>query len=186
MELLKHALDSRTLPENYLELLDDIPSKKEKQLRFFYERAENLIYNLFKGANKQLFDSFINILWSYSDLDEYELEEIKYSKEDKSRFATILSTFKDYYFCKEGFRVLVVNSYSSISYSYLVGESVLHVYDLEDKELGIIQLASYTSRELTALSQSVMKWTRSKPLFANGGVDIYLSNPEIVEVNSKE
>lgn len=175
MELLKQALNSRTLPENYLELLENISPKKEQQLRFFYEKAENLIYNLFKGANKQLFDSFINILWSYSDLDKYELEEMKYSREDKSRFATILSTFKDYYFCKEGFRVLVVNSYSSISYSYLVGESVLHVYDLEeDKELGIIQLASYTSRELTALSQSVMKWTRSKPLFANGGVDIYL------------
>ena len=175
MELLKMALNSGTLPENYLELLEDIPSKKEKQLRFLYERAENLIYNLFKGSDEQLFNSFINILWSYSDLDEYELEEIKYSKEDKSRFATILSTFKDYYFCKEGFRVLVVNSYSSISYSYLVGESVLHVYDLEeDKELGVIQLASSTSRELTALSQSVMKWTGGKSLFANGGVDIYL------------
>lgn len=175
MELLKQALNSGTLPENYLELLEDISPKKEQQLRFFYEKAENLIYNLFKGANAQLFNSFINILWSYSDLDEQELEEIKHSKEDKSRFANILSTFKDYYFCKEGFRVLVVNSYSSISYSYLVGESVLHVYDLEeDKELGVIQLASSTSRELTALSQSVMGWTGSKPLFANGGVDIYL------------
>lgn len=175
MELLKKALNNGTLPENYLELLEDISPKKEQQLRFFYEKAENLIYNLFKGANEQLFDSLINILWSYSDLDEYELEEIKYSKEDKSRFATILSTFKDYYFCKEGFRVLVVNSYSSISYSYLVEESELHVYDLEeDKELGIIQLASSTSRELTALNQSVMKWTEGKPLFANGGVDIYL------------
>lgn len=175
MELLKQALNNGTLPENYLELLEDIPPKKEQQLRFFYERTENLIYNLFKGANDQLFNSFINILWSYSDLDEYELEEMKYSKEDKSRFATILSTFKDYYFCKDGFRVLVVNSYSSISYSYLVGESVLHVYDLaEDNELGVIQLSSSTSRELTALSQSVKKWTEGKPLFANGGVDIYL------------
>lgn len=103
------------------------------------------------------------------------MEEIKHSKEDKPRFANILSTFKDYYFCEKGFRVLVVNSYSSISYSYLVGESVLHVYDLEeDKELGVIQLASSTSRELTSLSQSVMKWTKGKSLFANGGVDIYL------------
>ena len=169
------ALNSGTLPENYLELLKDIPSKEEQQLRLFYEKAEKLLYNVFLGGNEQLFDSFINILWSYSDLDKYELEEIKHSKEDKSRFATILSTFKDYYFCKEGFRVLVVNSYSSISYSYFVGESVLHVYDLEEgKELGITKLASSTSRELTALSQSVMRWTKRKPLFANGGVDIYL------------
>lgn len=169
------SLNNGTLPENYLELLEDISPKKEQQLRFFYERAENLIYNLFKGSDEQLFNSFINILWSYSDLDEYELEEMKYSREDKSRFATILSTFKDYYFCEKGFRVLVVNSYSSISYSYLVGESVLHVYDLEeDKELGVIQLASSTYRELTSLSQSVMEWVGGKPLFANGGVDIYL------------
>ena len=169
------ALNSGTLPENYLELLEDIPTKEEKQLRLFYEKAEKLLYNVFLGGNEQLFNSFMNILWSYSDLDEYELEEMKNSKEDKSRFATILSTFKDYYFCKEGFRVLVVNSYSSISYIYLVGESVLHVYDLEeDRELGVIQLASSTSRELTSLSQSVMKWTGGKPLFANGGVDIYL------------
>lgn len=175
MELLKHALNKGTLPENYLELLEDIPPKEEQQLRLFYEKAEKLLYNVFLGGNEQLFNSFINILWSYSDLDEYELEEIKYSKEDKSRFATILSTFKDYYFSKEGFRVLVVNSYSSISYSYLVGESVLHVYDLEEeKELGVIQLASSTSRELTSLSQIVMKWTKGKSLFANGGVDIYL------------
>lgn len=176
------ALNGGILPENYLDLLEDIPPKEEQQLRLFYEKAENLIYNLFKGANEQLFDSFINILWSYSDLDEYELEEMKNSKEDKSRFATILSTFKDYYFCKEGFRVLVVNSYSSISYSYIVGESVLHIYDLgEDIELGVIQLTSSTSRELISLSQSVMKWTGSKPLFANGGVDIYLSDLEMVK-----
>jgi hypothetical protein len=177
MELLKMALNSGTLPENYLELLEDIPPKEEQKLRLFYEKAEKLLYNVFLGGNEQLFNSFINILWSYSDLDEYELEEIKHSKEDKSRFATILSTFKDYYFCTEGFRVLVVNSYSSISYSYLVGESVLHVYDLEeDRELGIIQLASSTSRELISLSQSVIKWTKGRPLFANGGVDVYLSD----------
>lgn len=175
MELLLKALEKGDLPKDYLELLDNIPVKKVQRLRLFYEKTEMLFNNVFLSANQQLFDSFIDILWSYSDLDKYELEYMKESSNDKSLFAAILSTFKDYYFCKEGLRVLVTNSYSAISYSYLVGESAFHVYDLEEgRELGVVMLSKETAKELTYLTQRVMEWVGNKPFFANGGEDIYL------------
>ena len=175
MDLLVKALEKGDLPKDYLELLDNIPVKKVQRLRLFYEKAEMLFNNVFLSANPQLFDSFIDVLWSYSDLDEYELEDMKESKDDKSRFAAILSTFKDYYFCKDGLRVLVTNSYSSISYSYLVGESSFNVYDLnEGKELGVVMLSKETTKELSYLTQRVMEWVDNKPFFANGGEEVYL------------
>lgn len=175
MDLLLRALDNGDLPKDYLELLDNIPVKNIQRLRLFYEKTEMLFNNVFRSANKQLFDSFMSILWSYSDLEEYELEDMKES-ENKSRFADILSTFKDYYFCKDGLRVLVTNSYSSISYSYIVGESVFHVYDLnESAELGVVKLSEESAKELTYLTQRIMQWVGNKPFFANGGEEIYLA-----------
>lgn len=175
MELLLKALEKGDLPKDYLELLDNIPVKKVQRLKLFYEKTEMLFNNVFRSANQQLFDSFIDILWTYSDLDKYELEDMKESQNDKSRFAAVLSSFKDYYFCKEGLRVLVTNSYSSISYSYLVGESAFNVYDLEEgKELGVVMLSEATAKELTYLTQRVMEWVGNKPFFANGGEEIYL------------
>lgn len=175
MDLLLRALDNGDLPEDYLELLDNIPVKNIQRLRLFYEKTEMLFNNVFSSANKQLYDSFMSILWSYSDLEEYELEDMKESK-NKSRFAAILSTFKDYYFCKDGFRVLVTNSYSSISYSYIVGESVFHVYDLnESAELGVVRISEESAKELTYLTKRVMEWVGNKPFFANGGEEIYLA-----------
>jgi len=175
MDLLLKALENGDLPKDYLELLDNIPVKKVQRLRLFYEKTEMLFNNVFLGANQQLVDSFIDILWSYSDLEKYELEDMKESTNDKSHFAAVLSSFKDYYFCKEGLRVLVTNSYSSISYSYLVGESAFHVYDLEEgTELGVVMLSKETAKELTYLTQRVMEWVGGKPFFANGGEDIYL------------
>lgn len=175
MDLLVKALEKGDLPKDYLELLDNIPVKKVQRLRLFYEKTEMLFNNVFLGANQQLLDSFIDILWSYSDLEKYELEDMKESDDDKSHFASVLSSFKDYYFCKEGLRVLVTNSYSSISYSYLVGESAFHVHDLEEgTELGVVMLSEGTAKELSYLVQRVMEWVGNKPFLANGGEDIYL------------
>ena len=175
MELLLKDLEKGNLPKDYLELLDNIPVKKVERLKLFYEKTEMLFNNVFLGANQQLFDSFIDILWYYSDLDKYELEDMKESTSDKSHFASVLSSFKDYYFCNDGLRVLVTNSYSSISYSYLVGESAFHVYDIEEgTELGVVMLSKETAKELTYLTQRVMEWVCNKPFFANGGEDIYL------------
>ena len=176
MDLLLKALEKGDLPKDYLELLGNIPVKKVQRLKLFYEKTEMLFNNVFLSANQQLFNSFMDILWSYSDLEEYELEEMKESTNNKSRFAALLSTFKDYYFCKDGLRVLVTNSYSSISYSYLVGESVFHVYDLnEESELGVVKISKETAKELTYLNQRVMEWVGNKPFFANGGEEIYLA-----------
>lgn len=174
MDLLLQAIKKGVLPEDFEEHLGKIPVEEVPALKLFYEGFEAIFYNVFSGADTRLFNSFMDILWSYSDLEEYELENIKKSSEDKSRFASILSTFKDYYFCKEGFRVLVVNSYSSISYSYFVGEPVFHVYDLEeDKELGVVMLSDETVKELSYLSREVTKWAGGNPFFATGGEETY-------------
>ena len=99
---------------------------------------------------------------------------MKETEEGKVEFATNLSSVEDYYFCKEGFRVLVVNSYSSISYTYLLGESVFHVYDLEeDKELGVVLLSDETVKELSYLSREVTKWAGGNPFFATGGEEAH-------------
>lgn len=176
MDLLFKALEKGDLPKDYLELLNNIPVKKVQRLKLFYEKTEMLFNNVFRSANTQLFNSFMDILWSYSDLEKYELEEMKESTDNKSHFAALLSTFKDYYFCKEGLKVLVSNSYSSISYSYIVGESVFHVHDLnEGVEHGVVKISKETAKELTYLNQRIMEWVGNKPFFANGGEEIYLA-----------
>ena len=175
MDSLLKALDSGELPKDWLQNLDRIPAKREQRLKLFYEKVEMLLYNLFLGSNDDLFYSFMEILWNCSDLDQYELRSIRGNKEDKTRFASILSSVKDYYFNKEGIRVLLSNSNSNISYTYIICESVLHVHYLgEDYEEGVILLSEDTSKELTLLNKRVMEWVGGKPLFADGEDEIYL------------
>lgn len=100
---------------------------------------------------------------------------MKETEEGKVEFATNLSSVEDYYFCKEGFRVMLVYSYSTVSCTYLAGESVLHVYNVEDEEaMGVVLLTEETAKKLTQLVQQVMQWVNGKPFFTNGDGDVYI------------
>jgi hypothetical protein len=176
MDLLLKALQKGDLPKDWLQEMDIVPAKRKQRLNLFCEKVEMLLNNVFLGANEELFYSFMEILENTSDLDESELYEIRNSVKNKTHFAAILSTVKDYYFCKEGFRVLVSNSNSRISYSYLVGESVLHVYDLgEDVELGVVMLSKDTTKEFTYLTERFMEWVGGRPFFTDGCGDYFIS-----------
>lgn len=175
MDLLLQALKKGVLPEDFEEHLGKIPENREQQLKHFYEKAEKLFYNVFLNADKQLVNFFVDTLWRYEEVEQSYLDNMKETEEGKAEFARNLSSVEDYYFCKEGFRVMLVYSYSTISCTYLVGESVLHIYDVEDEEdMGVVLLTEETAKKLTQLNQQVMQWVNGKPFFTNGDGDVYI------------
>ena len=175
MDLLLQAIKKGVLPKDFEEHLGKIPENKEQQLKHFYEKVEELFYNVFLNADEQLVNFFIDTLWRYEEVEESYLDNMKETEEGKSNFATNLSSVEDYYFCKEGLRVMLVYSYSTISCTYLVGESVLHVYNVEDEEdMGVVLLTEETAKKLTQLVRQVMQWVGGKPFFTNGEDRIYI------------
>lgn len=175
MDLLLQAIKKGVLPKDFEEHLGKIPENKEQQLKHFYEKVEELFYNVFLNADEQLVNFFVDTLWRYEEVEQSYLDNMTETEEGKAEFARNLSSLEDYYFCKEGFRVMLVYSYSTISCTYLVGESVLHIYDVEDKEeMGVVLLTEETVKKLTQLNQQVMQWVGGKPFFTNGDGDVYI------------
>lgn len=118
---------------------------------------------------------FVDTLWCYEEVEQSYLDNMTETEEGKAEFARNLSKVEDYYFCKEGLRVILTYSYSTVSCTYLVGESVLHVYNVEDEEeMGVVLLTEETAKKLTQLVCQVLQWIGGKPFFTNGEGRIYI------------
>lgn len=175
MDLLLQAIKKGDLPEDFSGHLGKISENKEQQLQELYKRVEKLFYNVFLNADEQLVNFFIDTLWEYEEVEQSYLDNMKETEEGKVEFARTLSKVEDYYFCKEGLRVILTYSFSTISCTYLVGESVLHVYNLDDEEeLGVVLLTEETVKKLTQLNQQVTQWVGGKSFFTNGDGDVYI------------
>lgn len=169
MDLFVRDYSLGIIPNDYYEKSIRVPEKISNRLSEITQTSEGIFYNVFIQSDEQLFNSFISIIKEYSGRYEDEIEEMKESEEGKESFAWLLSNFKEYYFCEEGISVGVEDSFPRIKYSYIVGESVLHIYEsnglLEPKDLGVILLSDSTVKKLTSLVQETMKWTGRKPIY---------------------
>lgn len=168
MDLFIRDLNLGVMPKEYYENSIEVPERQEKNLSSLTETAERILFRVFLKADEQLFSSLIGIIKSYSSLDDYEIEEIQESKEGKEDFAFLLSNFEKYYFCKDGISVGVWESFPKITYNFLVGESILHVYELDGNkstELGVILLSDSTVRELVLLHRKAIEWVGGEPLY---------------------
>lgn len=133
-------------------------------------KSERIFYAILNNANKQLVNSLIDIAKDYTGMyEEWELDDMRDSKEGKDNMANLFSSFKEYYYSKDGVHFQVDDSYPYLVFNYLVGESVLHIIDLfgsdEPKELGVILLSEKSINQLNNLHQEAMKFNDSKPLY---------------------
>lgn len=179
MDLLIKDLNSGFLPANYkTDVFRSLPKNMDEDIEETMSGAENIIKSIFVNSNSQLFNSFKGILKSH--LSWYDLGGLKESKDE---YSSVFSTISHFYFCPDGVSFQVNGSSPTISYTYVVGESALRVYELdgtkESKSLGVILLSDSTIKELTYLQQQVMRRTLNGPLCVFYGEDkkkrIYLN-----------
>lgn len=171
MDLLIKGLKSGFLPANYKKnVFRSLPSNMDEKVEEHMSEVEGIIKDVFANSNKQLFNSLIGIIDSH--LSGYDLKSLK---ESKTELSSVLSTYSHFYFCPDGISVQVNGSSPILSYSYVVGESVLRVYELngtnEEKSLGVILLSESTIKRLTYLQQQVMLRTLNGPLCVFYGED---------------
>lgn len=171
MDLLVRDLNDGFLPVNYkTNVFRSLPENMDENIEDTVVEAKNIIRGVFVNSNSQLFNSFKSILKSH--LSRYDLGELK---EPKDKFSSVLSTISHFYFCPDGVSFQVNGSSPTLSYTYVVGESVLRVYELDDikesKSLGVILLSDSTVKELTHLQQDVMTRTLDGPLCVFYGED---------------
>lgn len=170
MDLLIKDLNSGFLPANYkTNVFRSLPENMDENVEETMVSAKNIIRGVFVNSNGQLFNSFKGILKSH--LSRHDLGELK---EPKDEYLSVLSTLSHFYFCPDGVSFQVSNSSPTISFTYLVGESVLRVYELDDtksKSLGVILLSESTIKELAYLQQQVMLRTLNGPLCVFYGED---------------
>lgn len=176
MDLLERDKLSGAIDKDCYDKSIRVPENISNDLMEITHKSERIFYAILNNANKQFVNSLIDIAKDYTGMyEEWELDDMRDSKEGKDNMANLFSSFKEYYYSKDGVHFQVDDSYPYLVFNYLVGESVFHVYDLEEgTELGVVMLSEGTAKELTYLVQRVMEWVGNKPFFANGGEDIYL------------
>lgn len=173
LNLFARDYDSGVIPSNYFSKDTPVPEHAEEYLERIERTVARIFYNLFSNANERLFYSFLKIIEKYANVDDEELENIKESEEDKEAFAETLSVLDHYYFCQDGLTVQLDDSSPSLSFTYLVGESVLHVStdDYVENEtvitdLGAILLSESTIKKLNDLLKEALAWNDGKSFYA--------------------
>lgn len=128
---------------------------------------------MFESPDEELFETGIDILEHYSDLDEeFELKDyIRLSDDDDyEEFASNFGYFKDLVFSKEGVRGLTsVNWSVGVAFTYRLSEGVLEL-DVPSTNgiLGIIKISASTQAKLTDIVKKANAMTSGKTFFTDG------------------
>lgn len=170
MDLLERDKLSGTIDKDCYDKSIRVPENISNDLIEITHKSERIFYAIFNNANKQLVNSLIDLAKDYTGMyEEWELDDMRDSKEGKDNMANLFSSFKEYYYSKDGVHFQVDDSYPYLVFNYLVGESVLHIIDLfgsdEPKELGVILLSEKSINQLNNLHQEAMKFNDGKPLY---------------------
>lgn len=174
MNLFARDYENGVIPSNYFSKYTPVPEHAKEALGRIERTTASIFYNLFLNANERLYYSFLKIIEEYAAVDDEELEEIKES-EDKEAFAETLSIFDPYYFCPDGMTVVLDDSGPDLVFTYLVGESVLHVstesrddnFNKVIKDLGSVLLSESTIKKLNDLLKEALAWNDGKYFYAH-------------------
>lgn len=153
LNLFARDYKNGVIPSNYFSKDTPVPEHAEEALERIERTVARIFYNLFSNANERLFYSFLKIIEKYANVDDEDLRAIKESEEDKEAFAETLSLLDPYYFCPDGMTVILEDSNPSLAFTYLLGESVLHVSIEEYKDNGTV----LTDLGSVLLSESTIK-----------------------------
>lgn len=174
LNLFARDYENGVIPSNYFSKDTPVPEHAEESLEKIERTVARIFYSLFYRSNERLYHSFLKIIEEYANVDDEDLEKLQ-EAEDKNYFAELLSVLDHYYFCPDGLTVQLDDSSPSLSFTYLVGESVLHV-STDDcvgdenetviTDLGAVLLSEATIKKLNDLLKEALAWNDGKSFYA--------------------
>lgn len=173
MDLLKLELQQGRLPKDFLSQLKPVSQANAPKLENLQDAFSKAIRSVFESPDDELFETGMDILGLYSDLDEdFELKEyfIEHDDNKHEEFASNFGYFKDYVFSKEGVRGLTsVNWSEGVAFTYRLSEGVLEL-DVPSRNgvLGIIKISASTQAKLTDIVKKANAMTSGKTFFTDG------------------
>ena len=172
LNLFARDYENGVIPSNYFDMDTPVPEHAKEGLKKVERTVARIFYSLFYNSNEQLYNSFLKIIEEYANVDDEDLEKLQ-EAEGKDYFAELLSVLDHYYFCPDGLTVNLDDSNPRLSFTYLVGESVLHV-STDDyignetviTDLGAILLSESTIKKLNDLLKEALAWNDGKSFYA--------------------
>ena len=132
---------------------------------------DQTIRSVFASPNEDLFNTGLDLLTEYSELDEIDFKDYIMSADgdDYEDFANNFYSFKDYVFSKDGVRGLTSADWvAGVAFTYRPSEGVLEVYSPDEGDLGVIKISPSTQAKLSDLVKKASTMSAGKTFFTDG------------------
>lgn len=154
MDLLKLELQEGRLPQDFLSKLKPISKANLSKFNVLVTTFDQTIRSVFASPNEDLFNTGLDLLTEYSELDEIDFKDyiMAADGDDYEDFANNFYSFKDYVFSKDGVRGLTSADWvAGVAFTYRPSEGVLEVYSPDEGDLGVIKISPSTQAKLSDL-----------------------------------
>lgn len=171
MDLLKLELQEGRLPQNFLSKLKPISKANLSKFNVLVTTFDQSIRSVFASPNEDLFNTGLDLLTEYSELDEIDFKDyiMAADGDDYEDFANNFYSFKDYVFSKDGVRGLTsANWVAGVAFTYRPSEGVLEVYSPDEEDLGVIKISPSTQAKLSDLVKKASTMSAGKTFFTDG------------------
>lgn len=171
MDLLKLELQEGRLPQDFLSKLKPISKANLSKFNVLVTTFDQTIRSVFASPNEDLFNTGLDLLTEYSELDEIDFKDyiMAADGDDYEDFANNFYIFKDYVFSKDGVRGLTSADWvAGVAFTYRPSEGVLEVYSPDEGDLGVIKISPSTQAKLSDLVKKASTMSAGKTFFTDG------------------
>lgn len=171
MDLLKLELQEGRLPQDFLSKLKPISKANLSKFNVLVTTFDQTICSVFASPNEDLFNTGLDLLTEYSELDEIDFKDyiMAADGDDYEDFANNFYSFKDYVFSKDGVRGLTSADWvAGVAFTYRPSEGVLEVYSPDEGDLGVIKISPSTQAKLSDLVKKASTMSAGKTFFTDG------------------
>ena len=171
MDLLKLELQEGRLPQDFLSKLKPISKANLSKFNVLVTTFDQTIRSVFASPNEDLFNTGLDLLTEYSELDEIDFKDyiMAADGDDYEDFANNFYSFKDYVFSKDGVRGLTsANWVAGVAFTYRPSEGVLEVYSPDEGDLGVIKISPSTQAKLSDLVKKASTMSAGKTFLTDG------------------
>ena len=171
MDLLKLELQEGRLPQDFLSKLKPISKANLSKFNVLVTTFDQTIRSVFASPNEDLFNTGLDLLTEYSELDEIDFKDyiMAADGDDYEDFANNFYIFKDYVFSKDGVRGLTSADWvAGVAFTYRLSEGVLEVYSPDEGDLGVIKISPSTQAKLSDLVKKASTISAGKTFFTDG------------------
>jgi len=177
MDLLKLELQEGRLPQDFLSKVKPISKANLSKFNVLVTTFDQTIRSVFASPNEDLFNTGLDLLTEYSELDEIDFKDyiMAADGDDYEDFANNFYSFKDYVFSKDGVRGLTSADWvAGVAFTYRPSEGVLEVYSPDEGDLGVIKISPSTQAKLSDLVKKASTMSAGKTFFTDGSGEFVL------------